>query len=295
MPARIITEEVALLTLHAQTAPVRMSSSLRIGLVTVLALACSGCFTVGTNNVTNDRLERGLIIFVEDSTDTGNRNWRRFEDGLSNRGVSLAVENFDWSPTLVGTVIEGGPVTRTDSGEAGINLARSIRHYGVAYPGRPIHVVGHGVGAHIALNALEELDPRFGVDRLVLLMPNIDTYRNLSAPLERVRDRAVVYHAGGDILHGGLGPTLLGGTHDTARSRAHASWRGLKVPEDADLEQYDKLHIFGWRPEMALRGNLATHNYGPTSPFFVRKYVLPFLLDGLLPDVDQDDLGVIPD
>lgn len=258
-----------------------------------VAVSTAGCFTLGTNNVTEDRLDRGLIIYVEDSSDARNRGWKSFEQGLSNRGVSLAVDNFDWSPQIRQIPGVGIP-DRGDSGEAARDLARSIRHYGLVYPGRPLHVVAHGVGCHLALNALEHLDPRFGIDRLVLLSPNVDYYRNLSTPLTKVRDRCVAYYSWGDILHGAVGGFVFG-THDTARARAHAATLGFRVPEDADMEEYEKLHAYGWRPGVVWRGHFGLHNMGPTSPMFVRKFIVPFLLDGTLIDASDDDFGPVPD
>lgn len=270
----------------------RADVSLSLALL-ALGVLSAGCMTMGTNNITNDRLENGLLVYVEDSSDARDRGWKAFEDGLSNRGVSLAVEHFNWSPKLLGLAGVGLP-DRTESGQAGIDLARNLRNYAVAYPGRPIYVVGHGVGAHIALNALEELDPRFPIDRLVLLMPNIDGHRNLSSSLAQVRDRALVYYSNLNVVHGLAGPMVFG-THDTARSRPHASMAGLSIPEHADPAQYDKLHAYSWRPSMALRGNLGMQNLGPTSPLFVRKFIVPFLLDGVLLDPHEDDLGMVPD
>jgi hypothetical protein len=257
-------------------------------------LSSTGCLTIGTNNVTHERLQQGLIVFVEDSSDAGNRNWQSFEDGMGSRGVSVALDNFDWSPQLMELAFTGAVPYRDDIGEAAIVLAEQIRNYQIAYPGRPIHLVGHGHGCHIAVTALEHLDSRLGVDRLVLLSPGFDHHRNLSYALKRVRDSAVAYYSYQNVAHGLAGPFVFG-TPDTARSRGTAAQWGVRGPVDADMYQYEKLHVLVWNPWMALGGNLGGHNVGATSPAFVRKYIRPFLLDGELVDFTDDDLDTVGD
>ena len=111
----------------------------------LLVTVCTGCMSLGASNITTERLDRGLVVFVEDCAHGGDRGFEAFQDGMGNRGMSVALEHFNWSPRLSQMSRYGLP-DRTDSGEAGIDLARSLRHYAITYPGRPLHVVAHGHG-----------------------------------------------------------------------------------------------------------------------------------------------------
>jgi hypothetical protein len=258
-----------------------LKTTITIGLFAALLLVTAGCLSLGASNVTDQRLSQGLLVYVEDSTDARDRGFKYFEHGMGDRGTSIALEHFNWSPQVLGLAKTGLP-DRTDSGEAATNLARSLRHYAIVYPGRPIYVVAHGHGCHVALNALEELDPRVSIDRLVLLVPGVDPYRDLSPALARVSDRCLAYTSFNDLAHGVTGPFLLG-THDTSRAGATAAFAGFTMPEIADPVQYEKLYQLQFAPEHLLDLNFGTHEHA-VRPWFIRNHIRPFLLDGKLPD-----------
>lgn len=157
-------------------------------------------------------------------------------------------------------------------------VAESVRRYRIARPFDPIYMVAKSGGSGVIVKALELLDDH-QIERAVLLAPAISSDYDLSRALRAVRSEIVVFWSPLDIIILGAGTRLLG-TVDRIKAasaglvsfRARASGR----QGDNNGEQYDKLRQIRWRLRMAFSGHMGGH-FGPDSPVFLRKYVVPLL------------------
>ena len=103
---------------------------------------------------------------------------------------------------------------------------------------------------------------------------------DLSRALRAVRREMVVFWSPLDVVILGAG-TQVFGTVDRIRDGrcGMVGLSGAGTGSGADEnkgEQYDKLRQIRWRPRMAATGYLGGH-FGPDSPLFLRKYVVPLL------------------
>jgi hypothetical protein len=159
-------------------------------------------------------------------------------------------------------------------------VAESVRSYRSSRPLDPIYMVAKSGGSGVVAKALEELDDH-QVERVVMLAPALSPSYDLSRALRAVRREIVVFWSPLDLIILGAG-THLFGTIDRIKT-ASAGMVGFRVPKDGQLDenksqQYDKLRQIRWRPRMAATGYIGGH-FGPDSPLFLRKYVVPLLQD----------------
>ncbi len=164
--------------------------------------------------------------------------------------------------------------------QAGL-VAEAVRSFQSAQPDDPVFLVGKSGGTGVMVKALEELDEE-SVERVVLLAPALSPGYDLTPSLRAVRSDVVVFWSPYDVIILGAG-TRLFGTIDGVRS-VGAGLVGFVTPgpDDPDPErirQYAKLRPVRWEPRMASTGYLGGH-FGPDSPIFLRKYVVPLLRVG---------------
>lgn len=157
-------------------------------------------------------------------------------------------------------------------------LAEKVRHYRIEQPQNPIFLVAKSGGAGVVVRALELLDEQ-QVERVVMLAPAISPVYDLSNALRAIRREMVVFWSPLDFFILGFG-TRIFGTIDRKRT-AGAGLVGFRVPaatnsHDRRAPQYDKLRQIRWGPRMATSGYLGGH-FGPDSPLFLRRYVVPLL------------------
>jgi hypothetical protein len=157
-------------------------------------------------------------------------------------------------------------------------IAESIRRYKACRPASPVFLVAKSGGSGLAVMALESLDES-AVECAVLLAPALSPDYNLAPALRAVRREMVVFWSPLDLLVLGAG-TCLFGTIDRRKTVA-AGLVGFRVPparfaEAAGSGAYAKLRQVRWQPRMAASGYLGGH-WGPDSPWFLKKYVLPLL------------------
>ncbi len=164
--------------------------------------------------------------------------------------------------------------------QAGL-VAEALRRFQSEQPDDPVFLVGKSGGTGVMAKALEQLDEE-SVERVVLLAPALSPGYDLTRALRAVRRDVVVFWSPYDVIILGAG-TRLFGTIDRVRS-VGAGLVGFDrpAPDDPDPEkirQYAKLRPIRWEPRMASTGYLGGH-FGPDSPIFLRKYVLPLLRVG---------------
>jgi Serine hydrolase len=157
-------------------------------------------------------------------------------------------------------------------------LAEWINGYRMRHPEKSILIIAKSAGSGVVVGALELLE-RDVVNEVVLLAPAISPAYDLTRALRAVRGRVTAFWSPFDVIILGAG-TRLFGTIDRVRS-VGAGLVGFRVPGSGESDservvQYDKLRQIGWRRGMLLTGNLGGH-FGPDSPVFLRKFVMPLL------------------
>jgi hypothetical protein len=157
-----------------------------------------------------------------------------------------------------------------------------VRRYQAERPLDSIFLVAKSGGAGVVVKALELLD-EMQVERAVMLAPALSPAYDLSRALRAVRRELVVFWSPLDVFMLGMG-TKLFGTADRVKA-AGAGMVGFRVPatggkpNENNDGRYDKLRQVRWRPRMASSLYLGGH-FGPDSPLFLRKYVVPLLRVG---------------
>jgi hypothetical protein len=157
-------------------------------------------------------------------------------------------------------------------------VAENVRRYKIERPQDPIYLVAKSGGSGVVVKALEQIGEH-QVERAVMLAPALSPSYDLSDALRAVRHEMVVFWSPLDVVILGAG-TRVFGTVDRKKT-ASAGLVGFRVPapgssNDIKGQQYDKLRQVRWRPRMAATGYLGGH-FGPDSPLFLRRYVVPLL------------------
>ncbi len=187
-----------------------------------------------------------------------------------------AVEVFPWGHGFGRWLADLTDVQNRDAKARAI--AAMVQGFKKAQPDEPVFLVGKSGGSGVVVKALELLDLD-AVERVILLAPALSPRYDLTRALRAVRAELVVFWSPLDVFILGLG-TLVFGTIDRART-AGAGLVGFAAPAEGDRSgarncAYSKVRQIRWRPAMITTGYLGGH-FGPDSPLFLKKYVLPLL------------------
>jgi pimeloyl-ACP methyl ester carboxylesterase len=237
-------------------------------LVLGLAGMLAGC-KQPNRYVAPERLERGLVVILPGIEGHSPLN-DAITEGLEEGGVNWALEIRDWTSFW-------GPLhtLRAEERNRGIakEIAVRIQRYWVAFPDRPVVLVGQSGGGAMAVWVAESLsDDR--LKGLLLINTSLSPDYDLTDALERTREGAVNFYSSRDWMMLGIGTTFYG-TMDRQHS-ASAGLKGFEVPPRLP-RAYEKLHQIGWTKEMAETGNWGSHLSSGTRKF-VTRYVAPFVL-----------------
>jgi pimeloyl-ACP methyl ester carboxylesterase len=157
-------------------------------------------------------------------------------------------------------------------------VAEEVRAFRQEHPEAPVYLVGKSGGTGVVVKALEQLPPAV-VDRAVLIAPALSPTYDLTRALRSVGS-LVVFWSPLDLIILGAG-TRIFGTSDRLKT-VSAGLVSFQTPGDSPDEdrdaQYTKLIQVKWRPEMARTGYFGGH-VGPDLPAFLRKYVVPLLVE----------------
>ncbi len=160
-----------------------------------------------------------------------------------------------------------------------VRVAARVAEFRATRPGEPVFLVGKSGGGGLVVRALERIAVE-AVERAVLLAPAISPGYDLSQALKAVRREMVVFTSPLDVIILGAG-TRVFGTIDRVRT-AGAGLVGFEGPgSDARPDRalaYAKLREVRWRPSMVGDCHLGGH-FGTDSPRFLRRHVLPLLVD----------------
>lgn len=235
----------------------------------VLAGLLGGCGTE-QEYVTPDRLHRGMVIVLTGIEGRSALN-EAICKGLAEGGVNWAIEIQDWTSAW-------GPLytlrAETRNRRLAKRLAERVRRYRIAYPDRPICLVGQSGGGAMAVWVAESLRGKDRVDGVILINAAISPDYNLIDALEHSRKGIVNFYSEADWVLLGLGTTVYG-TMD-GEHVASAGMGGFELHKDRP-KLYDKLYQIGWERKMASTGHGGGHLSSGASRF-VSRYVAPLVL-----------------
>jgi pimeloyl-ACP methyl ester carboxylesterase len=197
------------------------------------------------------------------------------------RGLPLDVRIQSWGHGFGRWHADLTNVSNRDSNAAAV--AAEVSTFRATKPNVPVFLVGKSGGTGVIVKALEQL-PEGSVDRAILLAPALSPTYDLSRALAAIQREIVVFWSPLDLIVLGLG-TRIFGTIDRART-VSAGLVGFQPPGasgEPPPAAYSKLRQVKWGMRMASTMYWGGH-IGPDSPWFIRKYVIPLLLDDVVGD-----------
>lgn len=245
-----------------------MKSVVVMGLALAALAGCSH-----SPQVMSGRMDQGLVIVLPGIEGRSGLN-KDICEGLEHGGVKAAVELYDWTTPVLGPLYNLRAYGR-NHGKAN-EIANMILRYKMAYPGKPVVLVGQSGGGAIAIWAVEALPKGISVDGVILLAAALGPDYMLDTALSKSKRGIVNFYSSRDWFLLGLGTTLAG-TMDGEHSSS-AGKTGFEVPHVwGGPNPYGKLYQIPWRQEMAAAGSTGTH-VTSGAPRFVAGYVAPFVL-----------------
>jgi len=222
--------------------------------------------------LTENRLQRGLVIVltgIEGRSPLNEEICRGLEEG----GVNMGIELRDWTGTV--PVLLNLQTTNRNRRKA-TEIADAIVRYKIAYPYRPVFLIGQSGGGAMAVWAAEALPPEQPIDGIILLAAALSPQYPLDGALQRVRRGIVSFYSPRDWMFLGVG-TFIYGTMDRAHTSS-AGRLGFEMPRrQRRARLYEqKLFQIAWQEEMARVGYHGGH-LGSGARDFVAKYVAPFV------------------
>ena len=238
----------------------------------MLAAASVLCGCASQPYVTDERLERGLVIVLPGIEGRGAMN-EAICRGLNEGAVNWAIQLYDWTSPL-GLLYNLRAEVRNR--QKALTIADRIMRYNWEYPGRPVMLVGHSGGGAIAAWVAEALPRGARINGLVMIAPSLSPQYMLDWALANTRMGVVNFHSSRDWILLGMGTTVYGtmdGEHTSSAGRV-----GFQRPEYArDNKHYRKLFQVAWNTTMSNTGHFGGH-FSSSAGLFVAKYVAPLVL-----------------
>jgi pimeloyl-ACP methyl ester carboxylesterase len=226
---------------------------------------------------TSDRYAAGLVVVLPgiEGRSIYNTNIAR---GLGDGYVDSAIEIFDWGVDAPGGFLVNLTALERNRHQ-GERLAERIIRYQDAFPGRPVHVIGHSGGAGIALLALECLPEDRSITAAYLLAAAVSPDYDLAESLKRTDLGIWNFYSSKDVGFLGWGTSMFG-TIDRSHTRA-AGAVGFRLPpglSEDGLELYEtKLHDVPYNRRMARAGCDGSH-LGWARHEFAKKWLAAMIL-----------------
>lgn len=192
--------------------------------------------------------------------------------GLDEGGVTSAIEIFDWTLGVPGSLVYN-LVDIERNRRVARSLTQRIVDYRTEHPTNPVHLVGHSGGAGLAVLALEALPDDVEIDMAILLAPALSPEYDLSAALRHTCAGIVNFYSENDISLLKIGTSLFGSVD--RKYGASAGAVGFVRPDaaDATAELYDdRLRQVRWTRRLREYGADGSH-IGWTSRRFAREYL----------------------
>jgi len=223
-----------------------------------LVAAVAGCQTAPVVFNASD-LGRGLVIVLPGIDGQTPYSKAACQALASRCGDIAAIELYDWTSPMGALASQCDQLRNRKQAAA---LAKRIAHYQAAYPGRPVHLIGHSGGTAIAVWALEDFS-------------SLSKDYDLSAALRHTRKGIVSFCSNRDVMLLDMGTRLVGtmdGRHVVAAGKA-----GFRQPANCgDTGAYDRLFQVRWNEQAARHGNDGGH-FSCMHSRFVAQSVQPLL------------------
>jgi len=233
--------------------------------------------------MTDARLRQGYVIVLPGIEGTSWLN-RRIVQGLLDANVPYAIEIHDWTcqwPHFLFNLRS----RRLHETQA-LQIAGKITDYQLAWPDRPVYLIGHSGGGAMSLKTLEMLPFGKSISGAVLLGAAMSPRYDLRAALQHVDRKIWNFSSWGDFLFLGAF-TCLAGTVD-GRNCPSAGMIGFQC-RSLCREERERYQEMPYRLTYSRDMHLAGH-FGFTSRGFICNTVAPLLLSCPLPEAvpDQD-------
>jgi pimeloyl-ACP methyl ester carboxylesterase len=238
-------------------------------------IGLSGCSV--NELATADRYAEGLVVVLPGIEGRSIYNLH-IARGLADGHVESAIEIYDWGVGTPGSFLLNLTSWERNKRQAR-KLARRIRLYLNAFPGRPVHLIGHSGGAAIALLALESLGNECRATAAYLLGAAVSPDLDLSAALEHTELGIWNFYSPKDVSFLLVGTSVFG-TMDRSHTRAAGAvgFRRPKHLDEASKTLYDtKLHEVPHDRAMTKVGCDGSH-FGWASQQFARERLAPMIL-----------------
>lgn len=243
----------------------------------IAALLAGGCGRDLSSYRRPHRLVQGYTLILPGVEGQSYLN-RHIVEGLAEGGVPSGIEIYDWTFGGWFTVPVNLRYETRNRREAN-KIAQKIMAYQDAYPGRPVHLIGHSGGGGVAVYVLEALPANRQITATILLAPALAPDYDLSRALEHTRDGIWHFYSPHDVGWLVAGTTVMG-TVDGSHTRA-AGAVGFSTPWGLSAENRqlyrDKLRQQVYTPKMAHSGHRGGHT-GWANPHFVADWLAPLIL-----------------
>jgi len=222
-------------------------------------------------------MEEGLAIVLPGIDGCGPLNWsvaRGLEDGGFRGGIVI----HDWTTGYWGLTAYHLCAYERNRREAA-KLAQFVMDYQDAFPGRPVHLVGHSAGGVLAAWALEALPEGRSVETAILMAPSLSPQYSLAEALRKV-GQLWNFWSPYDLFFLVFITSLMG-TMDRRHS-VSAGFRGFTIPTNSGPEIAElyrrRFQQRRYKPSMARQYHLGGH-FGWANRVFVAETLTPLLLD----------------
>lgn len=223
---------------------------------------------LGLKDSKSDHRKLQGIVYILDGA--GGSGFTPLVYSKSLQRLPYAVEHFRWG-TGYGRLLSD-LTNRANIEAKAEELSEAINRYRLGNEGHKIFVIAKSAGTAVALKALANLEPKT-VDRVILLSPAVSPTFPLDPVLDSVRKDVVSFWSPNDHFYLGWGTSTFG-TADGVFCKG-AGLIGFDLSTTADGS---KLRQVKWDPSMMLSLHFGDHS-GNSMPPFVRKYVLPLLME----------------
>ncbi len=241
-------------------------------LLILMALAPTGCVAVAPRDIELLPPQTPAVpatVFVADGAGNYQLLSKALRGVVKKDGRAIDVVTHEWSHGKYRILADY--LHHEHACEEGKRLADKMREHRVAYPDRPIHLIGHSAGATVVMAALENLPVDF-VERAVLLAPALSAEYDVHPALRSVHQGLHVFCSPYDYVILGFATRLLG-TPDH-RWTAMAGCQGFRAADRKLVQQ-------PWRPADCALGNTGGH-FGAYQPEFLRAHVMPLFQPGTI-------------
>lgn len=244
--------------------------------------ACIGCHAPNPY-VTPDRLHRGLVIVLPGIEGEKSGLADSIARGLDQGGVNWAIEVFDWTSRW-------GPLYNLRAEDRNRlkaqELASRVRRYQIAYPDRPVVLVGQSGGGAIAVWTAEAMEPNRTLKGILLVNVALSRDYPLWRALRHTEQGIVNFYSPRDWMLLGVGTTVYG-TMD-GQHAVSAGMEGFRPPAGR-CGVYERLFEIGWSKEMTRTGHPGLHVTSAAKDF-VARYLAPLVTTPLWSEEVVKDL-----